>query len=139
MQKAKINTCLMMCAAGLILGLPALAANVDDSSACNSYSVHGLDQTDDRRAVLLPAIKEKVRLVWGQQKARTNVKQVSVSRAIGVSQGMLSKLLNNDDGHPWTPSTLNLFAEFLGLKIWDMLPEGTLIPFDFSPVKIAQT
>ena len=57
-------------------------------------------------------IKSNVARVWERVRKNRNLTQASLAKALGTSQSAVSKLLKNQNGHPWTEPHLRKFAEY---------------------------
>lgn len=75
-------------------------------------------------------IKANVRRVWERVKKNKGLTQANLAKAVGTTQGAVSKLINNDDGHPWTETHLKRFSDFCGVSLKELLDDdGELLGF----------
>ena len=59
------------------------------------------------------AIKQQVRDVWERVRTNLVLNQAGLAAALQVSQSNVSRLLQNENGHPWTPARLKRVAQYL--------------------------
>jgi transcriptional regulator with XRE-family HTH domain len=68
------------------------------------------------RPDVIKHIKADVGRVWDRVRKNKNLTQANLARALGTTQSAVSKLLNDDNGHPWTETYLRKFSEFCGVS-----------------------
>ena len=61
----------------------------------------------------------------GLEKTET-LTQGNLAKALGTSQSAVSKLLNNENGHPWTEPYLRKFAEFCQISPQEFLDDKSV-------------
>lgn len=71
-------------------------------------------------------IKERIRNAWELRKDLHGVTQIDLAEALGVSQGAVSKLLNQNGSHPWTPDKIEKFSEFCDRPIEELVEQPHL-------------
>ena len=72
-------------------------------------------------------IKKKVRSVWERASSSRHLRQSGLANALGLSQGAVSKLLNNDKGHPWTVIHIRQFVEYCQVSIREIIDDEDII------------
>lgn len=70
-------------------------------------------------------IKAEVIKVWKRVQENRGLTQVGLAEALGATQGAVSKLLNDTNGHPWTGTHLKKFSAFCGIS-----PKSLLSPIN---------
>lgn len=77
------------------------------------------------KSYLDPAVQQRIKVqtrqTWERASASRGLNQADLARALKVSTSGISKLLNDDKGHPWTPLHLKAIAGFLKLPPADFL------------------
>ncbi len=69
-------------------------------------------------------VKREVKRSWDRvKKNKKNLNQSGLAIAIGISQGAVSKLLGDQDGHPWTERHLRSFSSYTNIPIREFVPE----------------
>jgi transcriptional regulator with XRE-family HTH domain len=86
------------------------------------------DEFSPKKTYLTPAvqarIKEQVRKTWERVSGSRSLTQNALAAAWGVSSGGASKLLNDEKGHPLTPTYLKQAAAFMRVSPADeFLPD----------------
>lgn len=83
-------------------------------------------------------IKQRVKLVWDRVQHTKSLDQKGLAAALGLSQSAVSKLLRNENSHPWTGKYLRIFGAYTGQSIRSLVPDE-LIGFydDFEDVNIS--
>ena len=76
--------------------------------------------------VVVAEIKSNVSRVWERVRKNRNLTQSNLAKALGTTQGAISKLLNNANGHPWTEPHLRKFAEFCQISPSEFLNEESV-------------
>ena len=72
-------------------------------------------------AAVQTRIKEQVRKTWERVSGSRSLTQTALAAALEVSTGGVSKLLNDENGHPWTPTYLKRAAGFMRVSPADEL------------------
>ncbi len=90
--------------------------------------VESVIKSDERpKTIYRPDVAKQIKLdvarVWDRVKKNKNLTQANLARALGTTQSAVSKLLNDQDGHPWTESYLRKFSEFCGVSPRELLDD----------------
>ncbi len=72
-------------------------------------------------------IKTNIRQEWERQKHIHGRTQEHLALHLGISQGAVSKLLNDQSGHPWTVDKIELFASFCEVPLAELIGDSSLI------------
>ena len=72
-------------------------------------------------------IKLNIKREWELQKRLHGKTQADLAAYLNVSQGAVSKLLNNRMGHPWNIDKIELFARFCDVAIADLVGDTELL------------
>lgn len=78
------------------------------------------------------SIKLNVARVWERVKQNRKLNQSELAKALDVSQGAISKLLNNLESHPWTETHLRKFADFCQVSPKELIGENERLIGFFS-------
>lgn len=72
-------------------------------------------------------IKSNIKQEWERQKHLHGKTQEELSLHLVISQGAVSKLLNDKVGHPWTVDKIELFAKFCDVSLTELIGDTELI------------
>lgn len=72
-------------------------------------------------------IKSNIRQEWERQKHLHGKTQEDLALFLKMSQGAVSKLLNNKTGHPWSVDKIELFAHFCDITVSELIEDPDLI------------
>ncbi|WP_424980689.1 helix-turn-helix domain-containing protein [Leisingera sp. S232] len=74
-------------------------------------------------------IKREVKLVWDREKRFKKLTQEKLALRLGLKQSAVSKLLNDDTGHPWTVDKIEKFASYCDVPISEIVKDEGLIGY----------
>lgn len=72
-------------------------------------------------------IKANIKQEWERQKHLHGKTQEELAIFLNISQGAVSKLLNDMSGHPWSVDKIELFANFCDAPIVELIGDSDLI------------
>lgn len=72
-------------------------------------------------------IKSNIKQEWERQKHLHGKTQEELAEHLGLSQGAVSKLLNDRLGHPWSVDKIELFAGFCDVPLAELIGDPDLI------------
>ncbi|MBB4581560.1 transcriptional regulator with XRE-family HTH domain [Rhizobium aethiopicum] len=72
-------------------------------------------------------IKTNIKQEWERQKHLHGKTQEGLAEYLGISQGAVSKLLNDQSGHPWSVDKIELFAGFCEVPLAELIGDQDLI------------
>ena len=72
-------------------------------------------------------IKQNIKQEWERQKHLHGKTQEDLAIHLNISQGAVSKLLNDHSGHPWSVDKIELFASFCEVPISELIGDAELI------------
>lgn len=91
----------------------------------------------DRRVAV--EVKRKVRSVWIRMQGKNRqIRQSAAAAILGISQPQLSKLLNDDQGSPWTAGHLTALARYLQVPLPELLPEGVVLDGQLGTIFVTE-
>jgi hypothetical protein len=68
------------------------------------------------------AIKQHIRALWERKKKSNDLNQVGLAAALNLNQSGVSRLLQRDDGYPWTMTHLMAASDYFGVSVKEMIP-----------------
>ena len=74
--------------------------------------------------------KQEILRTWQRVKNTRKLTQANLAKALGISQGAVSKLLNNHETHPWTIIHVQKFCDFCGVSVYEVVDSDFLILFE---------
>lgn len=90
----------------------------------------GNDRRADEGSIHSQGISRRIKLnikqEWERQKRFHGRTQEELAAYLNISQGAVSKLLNNRTGHPWDVDKIELFARFCDVAIADLVGDAEL-------------
>jgi transcriptional regulator with XRE-family HTH domain len=77
-------------------------------------------------------IKDNIRQIWERVKHTRGLTQANLANALGLSQGAVSKLLSQENSHPWTIEKIATFADFCRVSVDELVGKDPFILSFFS-------
>jgi transcriptional regulator with XRE-family HTH domain len=91
----------------------------------------GSDKTVNDKTIAWHGISHRTKLnikqEWERQKRFHGRTQEDLAAYLNISQGAVSKLLNDQAGHPWSIDKIELFARFCDVPLADLIGDAELV------------
>lgn len=90
----------------------------------------GDDRSEDKNIYsrfVSARIKSNIKQEWERQKHLHGKTQEGLAEHLAISQGAVSKLLNDQSGHPWSVDKIELFASFCEVPLAELIGDTDLI------------
>lgn len=80
-------------------------------------------------ADVVRSIKHQIRIIWDREKEFNKKTQEDLAKRLGLKQSAVSKLLNNENGHPWTVDKIEKFAKYCDIPISEIVKDTSLLGY----------
>lgn len=78
---------------------------------------------------VIRSIKREIKIIWDREKKFHKRTQEKLAMRLGINQSAVSKLLNDEAGHPWTVDKIEKFANYCEVPISEIVKDEALIGF----------